>query len=297
MRYTARLGNMNSHLAVIGRFAPSPTGALHAGSLVAALGSCLSARSRAGRWLLRMEDLDTPRCSPAAEATILRQLERLGFTWDGPVIRQSERLDAYHDALQMLRNGGWTYACTCSRRERAQDGTDSCCGGCSERALAPSGRHSVRVRVDDRPITFADRYCGMQQQVPRQCGGDFVILRADGYFAYQLAVVVDDAASGITEVVRGADLLDSTGRQIHLQRLLGLPPVRYGHLPLVYNTLGQKLSKQTRAAPVGEHDPLTDLQQAMVALGQTIEPVGSVEAFWRRAVEIWDESRIPSSPV
>lgn len=200
---------------VTGRFAPSPTGPLHFGSLVTAVASYLDARQRGGRWLVRIEDLDTPRNVPGADADILRALEHFGFEWDGPVLYQSTRIHAYREALDRLRRDGHAFPCSCTR---ATVGPCRCTGG-------------DRWRV-------------------RYPGDDFTVLRADGIFAYQLAVVVDDAFQGVTDVVRGADLLDSTPRQIHLQNLLGLPTPRYRHVPVVTNEAGEKLSKQTLAPPL-----------------------------------------------
>lgn len=198
-----------------GRFAPSPTGPLHFGSLVTAVASYDDARSKGGKWLVRIEDLDTPRNVPGADAAILRTLERFGLEWNGPVLYQSTRLEAYREALDLLRRAGHAYPCSCSRTTTAPC---TCTSG---------PRWRVRFANDD-----------------------FTILRADGIFAYQLAVVVDDAWQGITDVVRGADLVDSTPRQIHLQKLLGLPSPTYRHVPVVVNERGEKLSKQTLAPPL-----------------------------------------------
>jgi glutamyl-Q tRNA(Asp) synthetase len=202
-------------VSYIGRFAPSPTGPLHFGSLVTAVASCVEARERGGKWLVRMEDLDTPRCVPGADADLLRTLERFGFEWDGPVLYQSSRVEAYRDALEQLKSGGHVFPCSCSR---AAVGPCRCTSGDRWRVRFP--------------------------------GDDFTVLRSNGIFAYQLAVVVDDAFQGITDVVRGADLLDSTLRQVHLQKLLGLPSPRYRHVPVVTNEAGEKLSKQTLAPPL-----------------------------------------------
>lgn len=237
----------------IGRFAPSPTGPLHMGSLIAALASCLDARAGSGRWLVRIEDLDRPRCVAGAAGEILRALERFGLRWDGEVVYQSRRHELYRQALDELRAD--TYWCNCTRREiadsslgLASDGAHIYPGTCRARRLS-KGR-ALRLRTSSEEIRFHDRLQGEQSQVLERDIGDFVIYRADGQYAYQLAVVVDDAAQGVTEVVRGADLLDSTPRQIYLQRLLGLPTPRYLHVPVAVNAAGEKLSKQTGATAI-----------------------------------------------
>lgn len=212
----------------IGRFAPTPSGPLHFGSLVAAVASYLHARLRGGRWLVRIEDIDTPRVVPGSSDDILRTLERFGFEWDGPVLCQSTRIHAYRDALEQMKRGGHVYPCSCSRTTTAPC---QCTSGPRWRVRFP--------------------------------GDDFTVLRADGIFAYQLAVVVDDAYQGVTDVVRGADLLDSTPRQIHLQKLLGLPIPRYIHVPIVTNEKGEKLSKQTLAPPLDVNEAPELLQQAL----------------------------------
>ena len=255
----------------IGRFAPSPTGPLHFGSLVAALGSWLDARAHQGRWLVRMEDLDTPRCSQSHADGILRTLEGYGLCWDGEIVYQSRRQDAYQAALDQLAAAGHAYPCACSRREIA----DSALGGIEGPVYPGTCRPGLqgrrarawRVRTHDTPLCFEDRCRGRQCQQLESAVGDFVIKRADGLFAYQLAVVVDDAWQGVTDIVRGADLLASTARQIHLQHLLHLPTPRYAHLPVALNAAGQKLSKQTRApaAPLPAQPPV--LAKALDFLG------------------------------
>ena len=242
----------------IGRFAPSPTGPLHFGSLVAALGSWLDARAAGGRWLVRMEDLDRPRCVAGASDTILRQIESYGLTWDGEVLAQSSRDAAYESALQQLRESGAVYRCTCTRSQlvaapRNAQGETIYPGTCRGGMAGEHTPHAWRVRAPDAAITFTDRVWGSLTQSLSTDVGDFVVKRADGLFAYQLAVVVDDAHQHITHIVRGADLLWNTPRQIALQTLLGLPTPCYAHLPLVTNALGQKLSKQTRAPALPEH--------------------------------------------
>ena len=226
-----------------GRFAPSPTGPLHFGSLVAALGSYLDAKAHGGEWLVRMEDIDTPRNMPGAADDILRTLERFGLEWDGPVLYQSSRIEAYEAALEDLRRRNLVFPCGCSRKDVGDRYPGTCRDGIRGRLNTPSWR----FRASDEAVTFEDRRLGSQQQNVRDYAGDFVLKRADGLFAYQLAVVVDDAYQDITDVVRGEDLLDSTARQILLQRALSFPQPRYLHLPVVLNESGQKLSKQTGA--------------------------------------------------
>jgi glutamyl-Q tRNA(Asp) synthetase len=226
-----------------GRFAPSPTGPLHLGSLVAALGSYLDAKAHGGEWLVRIEDIDTPRVVAGAADHILRTLERFGLEWDGPVLYQSSRIEAYDAVLDDLRGQGRVFPCGCSRKDVGECYPGTCRTGLRDRIDSPSWRFCVA----DETVNFVDRRLGPQAQNVAEDAGDFVVKRADGLFAYQLAVVVDDAFQGITDVVRGEDLLDSTARQILLQRALGFPQLRYRHLPVVLNQVGQKLSKQTGA--------------------------------------------------
>jgi len=226
-----------------GRFAPSPSGPLHFGSLVAALGSYLDAKAHGGEWLVRIEDIDTPRNVPGAADDILRTLERFGLEWDGPVLYQSFRIDAYEAALEELRRCNLVFPCGCSRKDVGDRYPGTCRLGLTGRLGTPSWR----FRVHGETVHFIDRRLGPQSQNVEDYVGDFVLKRADGLFAYQLAVVVDDAFQGITDVVRGEDLLDSTARQILLQSALSLPQPQYLHLPIVLNDTGQKLSKQTGA--------------------------------------------------
>ena len=286
---------------VVGRFAPSPSGPLHFGSMVAALGSSLSARAAGGRWLLRIEDVDTPRIVPGAAEGILRTLEQFGFEGDGPVVWQSRRTDAYRAAFEALRAAGRVFPCACTRKEiadsaLARDGTRRYPGTCRD-GLAP-GREARawRLRVEPGEVSFDDAVQGPIREDVAADVGDFVLLRADGLFAYQLAVVVDDAEAGVTEVVRGADLLDSTGRQILLQRLLGHPQPRYAHLPVASNAAGEKLSKQTLARAVEGADPARVLVDALDFLGQE-PPAGLAEAglaaVWAWARQHWSMVRVP----
>ena len=273
----------------VGRFAPSPTGPLHAGSLVAALASWLDARAHGGRWLVRVEDVDTPRCVPGAEAQIFGQLAGCGLLPDEPALRQSERGALYQAALDRLVAQGLAYPCGCTRADieaalrehgivRPRHAELVYPGTCRD-GLHGKPARAVRVRTqDDLVIDWHDRRLGAQQQDVSRAVGDFVLRRADGPWAYQLAVVVDDAAQGITDVVRGADLADNTPRQIHLQHLLGLPTPRYLHTPLVLGADGEKLSKQNGATPVATDDPLAALRTAGAELG--IEAAGASAPAW-----------------
>jgi len=284
-----------------GRFAPSPTGPLHFGSLVAALGSYLDARAHGGEWLVRIDDLDLPRVVAGAADDILRTLETLGLEWDGEIVYQSRRDEYYRAALAELEHLGAVYPCACTRKEIADsavgpDGAAIYPGTCRA-GLAP-GRtpRALRLRVEDAPLEFADAVQGRVVQHLGREVGDFVVRRADGLFAYQLATVVDDAAQGITHVVRGIDLLDSTPRQIYLQRLLGLPVPRYAHLPVAVNERGEKLSKQTLAPAVSATRPVLVLHQALRFLGQEI-PEELLQAepaeFLRWAAANWRRETIP----
>jgi glutamyl-Q tRNA(Asp) synthetase len=237
---------------ITGRFAPSPTGALHTGSLAAAAGSWLMARSAGGRWLLRMDDLDTPRQVAGMADDILRTLEDFGLQWDGGITWQSRNREAYRQAFEQLQQGGWIYPCGCSRKEIARTASaphaeDDCLaypGTCRAGTRPGAPVRSWRVRVTDEELCFLDLRRGRVCQDLRQSCGDFAVRRGDGEYAYQLAVVVDDALTGVNQVVRGDDLLTSTPRQIHLQRLLGQPQPQYCHLPLVCGPAGVKLSKR-----------------------------------------------------
>ena len=260
-----------------GRFAPSPTGPLHFGSLVSAMASFLQARAQGGQWFVRIEDLDPPREQPDAADHILRMLEALGMTWDGEVWYQRHRHPEYEAAISRLEAAGAVYACTCSRREVADSsvrGIDGPVypGTCRDRGIGDGAARAQRVRTDATVVVFDDRWQGRVARTLDRDYGDFVLRRADGLFAYQLAVVVDDAAQGISEVVRGADLLESTPRQIHLQRLLGLPTPTYAHHAVVLNDAGQKLSKQTQAPPIdGRDDVPAVLTRALRFLEQPVD--------------------------
>lgn len=283
-----------------GRFAPSPTGPLHFGSLVAAVASWLDARAAGGEWLVRIEDVDTTRTVAGAADDILRTLEAFGLTWDGPVVRQSERTALYDAALARLRDAGLVYRCRCSRREIADSGLlgpegPIYPGTCRERSLDATVAGADRMLAPEAPVVFDDRVLGpIEQSVARDIG-DFVLRRRDGLHAYQLAVVVDDHEQRITDVVRGADLIWSTPRQIALQRALAYATPRYLHVPVVVDARGEKLSKQT-LAPGVEGDAEV-LAQALRALGQRAQAVASCEALLQHAAARWNVASIPRQPV
>lgn len=285
-----------------GRFAPSPTGPLHFGSLVAAVGSYLDAKSRNGDWLLRIEDLDPPRIVAGSADDILRTLEALELHWDGEVMYQSQRGEAYREALDQLQRQGALYPCNCSRREIADSTLDASSGlvyhGFCRNGMRPGrAAHALRVRTDDVPIQFQDRLQGHCIQRLASEMGDFVLRRADGFYAYQLAVVVDDAAQGVSDVVRGADILDSTPRQIYLQQLLGLATPSYLHLPVAVNVRGEKLSKQTLAPAIEVGVPLPLLFEVLEFLGQDPQREllqGDLCSFWAWAIAHWDAAKVPA---
>ena len=276
-----------------GRFAPSPTGPLHFGSLVAALGSLLDARRRGGRWLVRIEDLDTPRNAAGAGDSILRDLERFAMHWDGEVVRQSGRAELYAQALDTLASRGWTFECGCSRRDLV-DGIYP--GTCRDGLPAGRAARSVRFRVPAGKVEFHDAVQGVAAQRVQSEVGDFVVLRADRIVAYHLAVVVDDAAQRVGEVVRGCDLLDSTPRQILIQRALGLATPEYVHLPVAVNADRNKLGKRSRAPSVAAEPPGVVLADALEFLGQrppselARAPAREIVAW---GIEHWDRARVP----
>ncbi len=299
----------------IGRFAPSPTGALHFGSLLAALASFLDARANQGRWLVRMEDLDPPREVAGAADQILHTLEHFGFYWDGPVRYQSQHLEQYQQATQHLLQQQHAYPCYCSRQQLAQRNASIYDGYCrppaqqtkpsadatlaSTAPLSAAPPAAIRVKTTDSRISFDDAIQGHYQQQLSQDVGDFVIRRKDGFYAYQLAVVIDDADQQVTDIVRGYDLLDSTPRQIHLQRLLQLPTPLYSHIPILVNHLGQKLSKQTFASAIDPKRPADALHQGLTLLGQ--QPPedlrgASTHEMLHWGVRHWNRSRVPRQP-
>ena len=288
-----------------GRFAPSPTGPLHFGSLVAAVGSFLEVRTKGGEWLLRMEDVDAPRCSGAAADEILRTLEACGFAWDGDVVWQSRRSDVYAAALERLRTAGRVFACACTRKELADsaiapDGAVIYPGTCRQGLAEGRQARAWRLQVGAVRIGFDDAIQGHIDSDLAVDAGDFIVLRADGLFAYQLAVVVDDADAGITHVVRGADLLASTSRQIFLQQCLGVATPFYAHLPVAVNAAGEKLSKQTRAAAVDAGRPGPALYAALAFLGQ--QPPAELsganpDELWNWSMRHWRLDRVPRGPL
>lgn len=274
-------------MAYCGRFAPSPTGDLHFGSLVTALASWLRARQRHGAWLLRVEDIDPPREIAGSAASILAALVRLGLTADAPVLHQSRRYTAYAQALRHLRDGGHAFPCWCSRTDLDAAGATHRDGHCIS-TRRDDREPAWRLHVPDLGIIFDDGLQGPQCQNVREAVGDFVLRRADGLWSYQLACVVDDAFQGITEVVRGCDLLDSTPRQILLQRLLGLPTPAYLHLPLAVDAQGRKLSKSSDAPATGVTDPRATVAGALCFLGQPVPDAPDVATMLRVAARHFD---------
>lgn len=271
-----------------GRFAPSPTGPLHEGSLVAALASWLDAQAHSGKWLIRIENVDPPREQAGIAAEQIQVLACLGMTSDEPILYQSKRSAAYDAALQHLQQNDDSFCCKCTRARLARlaEGADAPYPGiCRERALRAPG--STRFRVQSGSFGFEDRAFGRFAQDVQGAVGDFVIRRADGLWSYQLAVVVDDAFQKISDVVRGADLLDNTPRQIALQQALGLPALRYLHVPLVRDAAGRKLSKQTHAPAVDARNPLRELERAWRHLGFAPTGARSVSEFQQRAIACW----------
>ena len=285
----------------IGRFAPSPTGLLHIGSLLTALASYADARANRGKWLVRMEDLDPPREMPGAATHILHTLEAFGFEWDGEVVWQSRRHSLYRDALGRLKEKGLLYPCYCSRKDwqvAAAQGADGFVY--NGRCRRPEDRPHTdkppawRIRVNDETIGFDDGIVGHYAQNLARDIGDFVLLRADGFWAYQLAVVADDADQGITHIVRGQDLLVSTPRQIYLQRSLGFATPHYAHLPLLVNKHGQKWSKQTLAPALDENHKEQLLRQVLQYLNLPPAPeVSRPQALLSWAIEHWQPHKIP----
>ncbi len=287
--------------AYVGRFAPTPSGPLHAGSLVTALASWLDARAHHGRWLLRFEDVDGPRSVPGVERLILQQLAAVGLQPDAPPLWQSQRGPLYAQALERLRQGGLAYACACTRRDiddrlaalglAAVAGTERVYPGTCRSGLAGKPARAWRLASgsDNAPvfIDWTDRRLGAQHQDVTHAVGDFVLQRADGPWAYQLAVVVDDAEQGVTDIVRGEDLADNTARQIHLQQLLGLPTPRYLHTPLVRDDSGEKLSKSRGAAPLDLRDPLEALRAAAMVLTLVVPDSAHVDDYLAHATVAW----------
>lgn len=284
-----------------GRFAPSPTGDLHLGSLVAAVASYADARHAGGDWLVRIEDIDETRRRNGAEHRILGDLERLGMYWDATPVRQSARKSLYRDALDALKAVQAVYPCICTRREInavAKQGKEGAIypGTCRQLTALDSHETAWRVKVGNQVVRFNDLLCGNVEQNLFSDIGDYIVRRRDGFFAYQLAVVVDDHDQGITDIVRGADLLWSTPRQLWLQQLLQLPTPRYAHVPMVLNERGKKLSKRTEADPVRNTDAVDALLAAWQFLGQTMpdDRPDNVTTFWRWAGPAWRLNQVPS---
>lgn len=279
-----------------GRFAPSPTGPLHLGSLTVALASWLQARSQRGEWYLRIEDLDRKRGRAGYADDLLRTLDRFGLYWDGPVLYQSQRDDAYHAALSRLEQE-LLYPCSCTRREllESQPGVDGPVypGTCRQTPPLPATPQALRLKVNGVKIQFCDRIQGECRQELARDVGDFVLRRSDGFYAYQLAVVVDDADQGVTEVLRGADLLNSTPRQIYLQALLGLNTPGYAHVPLLVDAAGDKLSKQKQSDPVATTSPESALRRCLELLGHAPSPDIGASDLLDWATAQWSLTKIP----
>lgn len=283
----------------VGRFAPTPTGPLHFGSLLAAVASYLEAVRRGGAWLVRIEDIDPPREQAGATQRILEALQRYGFEIHGPGTRQSVSEPAHRAAIAQLVDSGRAYYCDCSRKELS-DADQGPLGAiypatCRHRHLAPAPSCAIRIRTDGAQIAFTDRLQGEQRQSVESASGDFVIRRRDGLIAYQLAVVVDDHRQGVTEVVRGIDLLDSTPRQVWLQRLLGYDTPAYAHIPIAVDVHGRKLGKSTQAAALPLEEPAPVLFDALVALQQAPPPTlerAALATVWTWAAEHWNLDRL-----
>lgn len=275
----------------VGRFAPSPTGDLHFGSLLAATASFLQARSRGGRWLVRVEDIDPPREVPGSAERIISDLRQFGMRPDGRILFQSRRTQAYEAARDRLLAEGLAFWCGCSRSDLPRSGVYP--GTCRDGLPPGKGRRSVRLRVSREPTCFDDAIQGPMRECLDNTVGDFVIWRADGLPAYQLAVVVDDAFQAVTEVVRGADLLESTARQVHLQQCLGLPQPAYAHHPVAVDGDGRKLGKRYRSDPITALPPAEALRTALNFLGQDCPAGLELDATWDWAIGHWDLSRVP----
>ena len=288
MEPTPHWYQVREHAAVRGRFAPTPNGPLHLGSVVAALASHLSARRRGGEWHLRIDDVDVVRSVPGAADAILRELERLALSWDGPVVRQRDNTERYRHALARLEREGWTFGCACTRREA---GPGPYPGTCREGTRRPV--RSIRMRVDAL-FAFRDGVQGnIVIDLPAETG-DFIVYRADGIHAYHLAAAVDDGMLGVTEIVRGADLLASTGPQVHVQRALGLPTPAYAHVPIATTEAGAKLAKSSAAAPSAEWPAGVVLRLALGFLG--LDPPAGIDdaaglVDW--GTRSWDIGRVP----
>ncbi|EIJ43515.1 glutamyl-queuosine tRNA(Asp) synthetase [Beggiatoa alba B18LD] len=276
-----------------GRFAPSPTGYLHLGSLLTAVGSFLHARHHQGEWLVRIEDLDTPRNVQGASVAILDTLTQLGMSWDKEVWYQSQRVAHYETALEALTAQQLTYPCACPRRLTAGQIYS---GYCCLHPPAPQSAQAIRLKVPAKNFSLTDEIQGFYSQNLAEQVGDFVLKRRDGIIAYQLAVVVDDAAQGITHVVRGADLLDNTPRQCYLQQLFAFPTPHYAHLPMIVDSQGLKLSKQNHAPAVNPQPAVPLILQALTLLGQSPPDFlknSDLNHCWEWAIANWDSCKVP----
>jgi len=280
-------------MSVTGRFAPSPTGPLHFGSVVAAVASYMQTKNQHGKWLVRMDDIDTPRNQAGADTSILKSLEILGLHWDDKVLFQSHRQEAYQEALNLLSEKKLLYRCTCTRKQLQGNAYS---GTCRNAGHSSDQQHALRVITNQIPIKIDDEIQGQFQQVLESEIGDFIVHRADGLVAYHIATVVDDAWQGITEIVRGADLLDVTPRQIYLQRILNVPTPVYAHIPAAVDVQGKKLSKQHHARPVDDTQPESTLFLALEFLGQHPDKQllkGNVEEIILWGIKHWSLERIP----
>lgn len=276
---------------VIGRFAPSPTGSLHFGSLVSAVASYLEAKCADGTWLLRVEDIDPPREIAGSSAEIISDLRKLGMRPDQPELYQSSRTAAYQKAIQQLLKQGLAYPCACSRKDLPASGIYP--GTCQNGIAEGKAARAIRFRVGTDRCEFDDGLQGLVTDSLASSCGDFIIHRADGLFAYQLAVVVDDDFQGITQIVRGADLLDSTCRQICLQKALGIDTPEYMHLPLAISADGKKMSKREQSDPIKHKDPAFAISQTLDFLGQSPPQDLSLDELWAWALQHWDSKLIP----
>jgi glutamyl-Q tRNA(Asp) synthetase len=290
---TATTGTDSGAQPYVGRFAPTPSGDLHVGSLYTAVASFLDARANGGRWILRIEDLDKPREVSGSAAGMLRTLEQFGFEWDAEIVRQSDRSDGYHAALRSLESRDLTFACSCSRAQLEEEPRYP--GTCRDRK-SHGIETATRLRVESGHVIFEDRVQGIFRQDVSAAAGDIIIKRRDQIFAYVLAVVVDDAAQGVTHVVRGADLLDNTPRQIYLQRLLSVAQPKYAHVPVLTERDNSKLAKSRRSVNAGANQPLPQLWWIFTRLG--LEPPtsllsGTLDDAWRWAIAQWDVNKIP----
>ncbi|WP_343683066.1 tRNA glutamyl-Q(34) synthetase GluQRS [Acinetobacter baylyi] len=278
------------HTAYVGRFAPSPTGPLHFGSLITAIASYCDAKTHQGKWLIRIEDTDIPRIYPGSETHILACIDAFGFQPDGEILFQRDRLDLYENVLEQLKAQNLVYACQCTRKIL---GSNAIYSGTCRNLNLPFQNQAIRVKVKDQLICFDDRLQGIQCSNLAHDLGDFVLKRRDGIINYQLAVVVDDYVQGMTHVVRGADLLDNTQRQIWLGDLLGYPRLHYLHLPLAMNAQGQKLSKQNMAAALDLSKASQYIQQALAALHQPAVDLDTPDRMLKQAVAQWQLNHIP----